>query len=798
MRGAAGQNAWIRRLRALGLLVAVATLFPSSDARSQQVVGRPALGFVESSGAADGFELHGQAWRVTFTAGSVVFEPKGGAGGPSLRRWFPGARQDVRPIASEALPGVWNVLLGLPESWRTCRPHWGHLRYPDLYPGVDLVFETRGRELKATFLVAPGVDARVIRIRHDGPHEARVEADGRLVFDTPAGTLVEDAPVAWQEVGGQRIAVDCRHAVLPSGDVTFRLGRHDPTRPLVIDPELAFATLIEGDSWDGAFALHPASDGSFVVAGHTRSSDFPVTPGAVDPINEGDERFDLWVAGFGPDAADLRFCTLLGGSLHDRFGGLQVGSDGTIYLAGTTESPDFPTTPGAFGTDARFASVFVSALSPTGDALVFSSVFGSSTADRGAGLVLQGDRLYVGGWTGQSEFPTTPGVLDRIVELNAVDVFVSVLSLDGAELLQSTLVGETGAAKAAALAVANDGTVIVAGNYSPYSVSWFPTTPGAFQPACPDSSRSCPFVLRLNADFTELVSATFITGSVSDVVYGAHVDRWGNAYITGETESPDFPTTPGAFDEVHGGEFEVFVTKVAPDGRSLLYSTLLGDAEIGRANGITVDSAGVAHVTGYTQPAGFPTTSDAFDPVGGEGMDAFFTSVAPGGESLLYSTLLGGVGHDEAFAAAFDRRGGVFLVGSTTSADFPTTPGVWDEELTPSTQAAAFIAKFQLDCPPEPPLPGGPALRLSRPGDPDSPEVLLDWSADTAQPRPYDEHFHVLSGSDARSLSVVPGTEPWLDLTALLTAEPSAALPAVTYYRIDVADRCEQSAPLWR
>lgn len=786
-----------RHVRTLGLFLSLSLLTAATQARGPRPASLPALGFVESSRAGAGFEFHGWSWRVSFEAGGLVFAPTAGPGGPTLRRSFLGGRESAAPVVDRALPGVWNRLVGPPETWRTCRSHWNRLKYTGLYPEVDLVFETDGRELKGTFLVAPGADPRAIRIRHEGPHEARIDVDGSLVIETPSGTLREKAPFAFQVLDGRRVEVACRYSLGIHGDVSFELGRHDPARPLVIDPELAYSTLIEGHAWDGASEIRVVGGGQVVVGGVTRSSDFPTTPGAIDATNEGTQLVDAWVAGLDASGSELRFCTLLGGEDTESLAGLEVGDDGVIYVAGTTDSPNFPTTPGAFGTPSQRDTVFVAALSPNGDALLFSSLFGGVSDDSAEGLALHEGWLYLAGRTSSGDFPTTPGVHDRVVLPNTTDAFVSVLSRDGTELLQSTVVGERGGVKTADLAVVADGSVVVAGNLNPDETAPFPTTPGAFQEAVAPESMGAGFVFRLSPDFSRLVSSTFVAGSTWDTVHAAHVDRWGNAYITGETDSPDFPTTPGAFDEVHGGGTEIFVTKVSPDARSLIYSTFLGDAAFGEGLGITLDSAGVAHVVGRTLPAGFPTTPDAFDRVGGDRADAFFTSIGPAGDSLIYSTLLGGLDSDEAYAVTFDQRGGVFLVGDTESLDFPLTPGAWDDELTPATSAAAFISKFQLECPPEPPAPGGAALRVSRPGG-GSDDIELDWSADDAQPRPFDEHYHLLSGDDPRVLSLIPDTEPWLDLTSVQVVEPSAVLPFVTFFRVDVANRCEQAAPLWR
>jgi hypothetical protein len=208
------------------------------------------------------------------------------------------------------------------------------------------------------------------------------------------------------------------------------------------------------------------------------------------------------------------------------------------------------------------------------------------------------------------------------------------------------------------------------------SSSNFPTTPGAFQRS--SGSRWNAFVARLNAGGSALVYSTYLGGSSYDFGSGIGLDGVGNAYVTGSTSSSNFPTTPGALQTTPGGGgyHDAFVTKLNAGGSALVYSTYLGGSNDDEASAIAVDGAGNAYVTGHTYSRDFPTTPGAFQRSNGGGpWDAFVARLNAGGSALVYSTYLGGNDRDEGFGIAVDAIGNAYVVGSTYSSNFPTTPG---------------------------------------------------------------------------------------------------------------------------
>jgi hypothetical protein len=217
----------------------------------------------------------------------------------------------------------------------------------------------------------------------------------------------------------------------------------------------------------------------------------------------------------------------------------------------------------------------------------------------------------------------------------------------------------------------------------------FPVTPGAFQTTYGGDTDA--FVTKFASNGASLIYSTYVGGSGIEPYNFISLDTEGCAYITGRTTTTDFPITPGAFQTTSGS---IYVTKLAPDGSSLIYSTFLGFSGAGTGNGIAVDSQGHAYVAGYTSDLNFPVTPGAFQTTK-LGVDSgFITKFSPDGGSLIYSTYLEGSGQDIINDIAVDAQDYAYVTGITSSIDFPVTPGAFQ---TTSTVNSAFITKLALD-----------------------------------------------------------------------------------------------------
>jgi hypothetical protein len=414
--------------------------------------------------------------------------------------------------------------------------------------------------------------------------------------------------------------------------------------------------------------------GNAYVAGFTQLQSVPGTAGALQPTFAGTS-WNGFAAQINPTGTALGYWTYLYGNTVMQVHGIAVDGLGNTYFAGNCDSRGFPTTAGAFQAVTNGGTLgYVSKLNNSGTAFAYSSflsgqmqsAFVSSVATDPAG------NTYVSGNTQSNLFPTTSGVVQPSFAGGDTDVFVLMIS-DAGTVRYATYLGGSGAESAGRIAVDAEGQAYVVGETTSRD---FPTTAGAAQPTNHGAWNA--FVTKLAADGTGLQYSTYLGGSSQDVAIGVAVDDGGNAYVTGYAASLDFPVTPGALDGGGNSGF-VFVTKVSPAGTSLVYSSTFGSPGAGYNVGedVLLDALGNATVVGYTNGASFPTTPGALQPTFGGQIDGFVSRLNPQGTRLLYSTYLGGTGSDEAISAAQDGDGGLYVVGYTTSTNFPVTAGAW-------------------------------------------------------------------------------------------------------------------------
>lgn len=310
--------------------------------------------------------------------------------------------------------------------------------------------------------------------------------------------------------------------------------------------------------------------------------------------------------------------------------------------------------------------------------LEYSTFLGGSDDEEASGIAVEGGYAYIEGCTPSEDFPTTPGAFQTAHNPGGdfpCDLFVTKLARDGSALVYSTYLGGSDTDVGNGIAV-EGGRAYVAG--VTFSTD-FPTTPGAFQRAYAGGDAEIGlgdgFVTELSKDGSALVYSTYLGGGGGDQVNDVKVEG-GNAYVTGITDSTDFPTTPGAFQRTDSGGLDVFVTKLAKDGSALSYSTLLGGGGDEESERLALEG-GHVYVTGLTGSSDFPTTPGAVQQAyaGGDD-DAFVTKLAKDGSSLDYSTFLGGSSGDHGVGIAVEG-GDAYVTGLTGSTDFPTTPGAF-------------------------------------------------------------------------------------------------------------------------
>jgi hypothetical protein len=609
------------------------------------------------------------------------------------------ANSAPKVVGKEALPGRVNYLIGKnPSRWRTQVPTYGKVAYEDVYPGVDLVYYGNQRQLEYDFVLAPGADPHNIKLAFKGSSHIEVSPAGELVLRMANGDIRMHKPVVYQEIDGARKPIDGGYVLKEGQTVGFQVAAYDTAHPLVIDPVLVYSTYLGGTYEDASSSIAVDFQGRIYVTGRTSSTDFP-TLNSVQPTlssrADGSYPVDAFVAQLTADGTALRYATFLGGSKSDFGQGIVVDSRGQATVTGITLSPDFPTHNALqpdFG-GGEF-DAFVTQLTADGAALRYSTYLGGSEEERVGGIAVdRRGQVVLAGSTRSTNFPIK-NALQPAFGGGYIDGFVTQLTADGA-LSYSTYLGGSDIDEGSGIAVDPQGRAYVTGWTSS---SNFPTK-NALQPTLhpgpPGALGDDAFVAQLTANGRALRYSTYLGGSGTDEGSSIAVDRRGQAYVAGETNSTDFPTY-NALQPTRSGDRDAFVTQLTADGSALRYSTYLGGSGDEGSYSIAVDRRGQAAVTGYTVSPNFPT-HNALQPAYGGNGDAFVAQFTADGRALRYSTYLGGSSYDAGTGIAVDPRGQAYVTGSTSSINFPTV-----NALQPAYggNGDAFVAKIRNDSQP--------------------------------------------------------------------------------------------------
>ena len=556
-----------------------------------------------------------------------------------VRMKLAGAVVPARTNGLETLPGVSNYFIGQDAlRWHTDIPNYARIRYESVYSGVDLVAYGNGSQLEYDFEVAPGADPGRIRLGWEGVERMSLNSSGDLVLSTPLGDIVQKRPRVYQEINGRRVPIASNYILGSRGQVQFALARYDRRRPLVIDPvTLVYASFL-GLSAEGQ-TIAVDSTGAAYVAGYTYDTNFP-TKSAYQTKNKsalygscGDST--TFVAKFAATGSSLVYSTYLGGTCDDHPNGIAVDSSGAAYIVGTANSSDFPTYAAVQSTCGNdYEGVYVTKLAPAGNALAYSTYLCGGHADDGGGIAVDSSgAAYVTGMTASGNWPL----------------------------------------------------------HSAYNPVW-------------NGSQEA-FVTKLSATGNSLVYSTYLGGSGNEGGTGIAVDSTGAAYVVGWSSDNNFPLV-NPFQSTNRnleGSANVFVTKFSPAGTSLVYSTYLGGngGSTGAGElptGIAVDAGQAAFVTGVTYSTNFPLLnayqSTNKNQVAGT---CFVTKFATAGNSLIYSTYLGG---SVSSAATGDVCNGIsvnsakeaYVAGQTYSANFPVLSPL--QASLGQNSYLAFVTKF--------------------------------------------------------------------------------------------------------
>lgn len=621
-----------------------------------------------------------------------------------LRMKWMGADPNPQILAERPLPGKINYLIGRdPARWHTNLPTYAHVRYRQLYPGVDAVFYGKEGEIEYDLVVSPGTSLSKVAFALDGIKQMKVADNGDLVLGLENGGIEarQLRPVAYQQVNGARRLLAARYVIHRDKTVGFAVAGYDRKLPLVIDPTLTYSTFVSsGSNFHEIRSVAVDQSGNAYITGIT-STAFPNKHPEFG--SQGAE--NAYVTKFSPSGSSLVYSTVFGGNSADEGIAMAIDRFGNTYIAGHTFSTDFPTTPGSFEPPAGSIDAdngFITKLNSSGSAFVYSLVLGGGDSDTINALALDAQhRVYVTGFTCSTNFPVKNAFQPVTVGQNCADgggdAFVTRVNAAGTGLDYSTYLDGTIESNGNGIAVDSTFEAYVTGSTESPD---FPTTPGAFQttlrakpiPNFPnDIPQSNAFVTKFSADGQSLVFSTFLGGTANDVAEGIALDPDGRACVTGNASSADFPITSGAFQKTLRGSTDAFVTKFQLSGGGLFYSTYLGGSSTDGASSIAVDSFGRAYVTGSTFSTDFPVLNPIQAHLAGA-QDAFVTKLSATGNALFFSTYLGGTADDVANSIRLDSSGNAYLGGTTASSDFPTTPGAFFR--TKMTGTDGWLAKI--------------------------------------------------------------------------------------------------------
>jgi len=679
-----------------GLSLSSSGLFRPSASQTQPeevgLKGIPLL-FEPNSGQTNDavrFTAHVPGSTLFFTPSEVVMTLNEGVVGDTapasaeeagkvtaLRMRFVGANPEALVNAGEASPARVSYFMGNDSTqWRTDLPTYTGITYSNLYPGIDLQYVGNSSQLKGTYIVAPGADPGRISWTYNGASSVTLDPKGNLRIAIGSGAssveMTEDAPVAWQDINGQRIPVDSRYVLAADKSISFALGSYDPSQPLTIDPALTYSTYLGGNWADYAEGITVDDQGNFYVTGFTNSTNFPlVNPYQPNPAGY----YCIFVTKFNP-AGQPVYSTYLGGNAFSSAFDIAVDSDYNMYITGFTHSTNFPVANAFQPTHQGGYDAFVTKFNSTGSALVFSTYLGGSDYEnsRGSGvqvgsIAVDAQRhVYVVGYTDSDNFPVRNALQPNRTQLSSA--FATKFTPDGSDLVWSTYLGGSGYDQANGVAVNSAGTAFITGHTDSQD---FPVA-NAFQPTLRGATDA--FLTAINAQGNAYVLSTYLGGENHDDGADVALDPAGNAYVTCVTYSIAFPTTPGAFQEYNRspGSFdpEASITKIRPNG-TVQYSTYLGGSGTDHVRGIAVNAAGEAYVMGMTTSSDFPLRNPLYGTRRGD--DAFITHMNAAGSDLVFSTFLGGSDGREMEGGggiAVDTDNNIYAVGTTYTSDFPT------------------------------------------------------------------------------------------------------------------------------
>lgn len=638
---------------------------------------------------------------------------------------FPGARSGIAPQRRESLGGAqYHYYYG--QASAHVAPA-ASIVYNSLYPGIDLVWKTEKTRLKYDFVVAPGANPDVIRLRYAGADRMQL-VNGKLEITTSLGKWTDEAPIAYQIDGRDTVKVACRF-VLQNGVLRFELPKgYDRSLPLVIDPTLIFSTYSGSQSDNFGYTACSDEGANMYTAGTVFGPNYPVTTGAYQVNFVGNSldaniqlRIDIGIMKFNPTGTQLLYATFLGGNRIENPHSLVANNLGELYIMGSTNSTNFPTTPTGYDTSHNGGyDIFVSKLNGDGSQLLGGTYYGGTDNDglnlapalrptfadeyRGDVFLTSNGDVLVASMAGSTNL-ATPGVFQPTYGGGTTDGLVLRFSNNLGQRLWATYVGGTQADALYSVKQGNGGEVVVAGG----TASSF-TLPG-FGYQTSNAGGVDGLVARFEAATGIGISGTFLGSAGYDQLFFIDIDGVGDVYVNGNTDS-NIVTTGTNYNDPRSGQY---IGCFSPQLGTLRWLGRYG-ARTGRPelnlSAFVVDLCQNIYVSGWTGnlngsgfpgPTNFALTNNALQ-TSSDGYDFYLAAFSPGMLTLQYSTYFGGGTsreHVDGGTSRFDKRGVMYqaiCAGCLGNSDLPVTPNAYaTTNGSPNCNNAAIKLAFELE-----------------------------------------------------------------------------------------------------
>jgi len=726
----------------------------SSPQQVRAAFGRLPLSFEPNQGQSDSrvrFLSHGNGYGLYLTSSEAVLalpQSSKDQNRPVVEMQFGSANQSAQMAGSDPLPGRSNYFIGNdPSRWHRDIPQFSRVQYRDLYPGINLDFYGRQGRLEYDFEVSPGADPNRINLDFKGTKNLQVAANGDLVLAIAGGELRFEAPHIYQKTGDgdkdkdKEQPVSGSFVLLSDDRVAFQVGAYDRSRALVIDPVLTFSTYLGGSGAESCTAITAAPAG-FVpncpaiavdtasrvyVAGATSSTaGFPVPPGGATtdgPLGGGS---DVFLVRFNGAGTALDYTTFVGGSGIDYPTGVGVDSGFDVYVTGTTNSGDYPTTASAYQSGPLSANtnhVFFSKFDSSGSVDLYSTYLsGSSGVDSASSLAVDAlGRAYIFGITSSSDFPTTAGALQLTAAATNQFFFSKIDSTASgtSSLLYSTFIGgstpSNGTVTGGSIAVDSTFNVYLAGGTNFTDMPIVNAYLGTYQGGTHDVWAAKLGAPATNTQQYTPIYETYFGGAGDDIAYGVATDGT-NTFITGSTTSTNITPPVGIvpFQASNGGGTDAFIAKLGvplstgttQGATPLIYFTYLGGSLTDTGLSIATDlTSGNARVTGFTDSTNFPVTPPSpgsnIQASSGGGRDAFvariLTNTVTATTNTSTANYLGGSGTDIGTSITLDTNLNDYVAGETSSVNFPLqwqAPAAGPFQANLSGPSDAFVSKL--------------------------------------------------------------------------------------------------------